>query len=134
MPNCSSRPHSSVFTQLSAILFSAMRKRRIPVNVTSLPVGATPMNSPSWIPRLLQRTTGNEGADTIVAQTAVDLAGAREEIFGGDGDDIITAADGLVDVIDCGLGRDTVFSYDTELDVLVDCEATSPEAATVVGN
>jgi Ca2+-binding RTX toxin-like protein len=77
---------------------------------------------------------GNEGADTIDAQTAVDRGGAREEISGGDGDDTITAADGLVDVIDCGPDQDTVFSYDTELDVLVDCEATSPEAATVVGN
>jgi Ca2+-binding RTX toxin-like protein len=77
---------------------------------------------------------GNEGADTIDAQTAVDLAGAREHIFGGDGNDTITAADGLVDEIDCGLGLDTVVSYDRRLDVLVDCEATSPEAATVVGN
>jgi Ca2+-binding RTX toxin-like protein len=77
---------------------------------------------------------GEDGADTIDAQTAVDLAGAPEQIFGGDGDDIITAADGVQDVIDCGLGRDTVYSYDTGLDVLVDCEATIPAAATVVGN
>jgi Ca2+-binding RTX toxin-like protein len=77
---------------------------------------------------------GNEGADTIDAQTAVDLAGAPEKIFGGDGDDTITAADGLVEVIDCGLGQDTVFSYDTGLDGLMDCEATNPAAATVVGN
>jgi hypothetical protein len=75
-----------------------------------------------------------EGADTIDAQTAMDLGGAREQIFGGDGDDTITSADGLVDEIDCGLGRDTVVSYDRRLDVLVDCEATSPEAAAVVGN
>ena len=65
---------------------------------------------------------GEDGADTMDAQTAVDLGGAREEIFGGAGDDTITAADGLVDVIDCGLGLDTVVSYDRELDVLVDCE------------
>ena len=51
---------------------------------------------------------GNEGADTIDAQTAVDLGGAQEKIFGGDGDDTITAADGLVYEIDCGLGLDTV--------------------------
>jgi Ca2+-binding RTX toxin-like protein len=85
------------------------------------------------------RVYGNEGADTIDAQTTllsalvycvhrgrfacfVDLAGAREEIFGGDGDDTITAADGLVDEIDCGLGLDTVVSYDRGLDVLLDCE------------
>jgi hypothetical protein len=56
------------------------------------------------------------------AQTGVELGGAREEIFGGDGDDTITAADGLVDVIDCGLGVDAVVSYDRGLDVLVKCE------------
>jgi Ca2+-binding RTX toxin-like protein len=72
---------------------------------------------------------GNEGADTIDAQTAVDRGGAREEIYGGDGDDTITAADGLVDVIDCGPGlNDTVVSYDTGLDVLVDCENATPSA------
>jgi hypothetical protein len=83
---------------------------------------------------------GNEGADTIDAKTTllsalvycvhrgrfacfVDLAGAREEIFGGDGDDTITAADGVKDVIDCGPGlHDTVVSYDRGLDVLLDCE------------
>jgi Ca2+-binding RTX toxin-like protein len=83
---------------------------------------------------------GNEGADTIDAQTTllsalvycvhrgrfacvVDLAGAREEIFGGDGDDTITADDGVHDVIDCGPGlHDTVVSYDRGLDVLLDCE------------
>src|SRR5215216_5334793 len=78
---------------------------------------------------------GNEGADTIDAQTTllsalaycvhrgrfacvVDLAGAREEIFGGDGDDTITAADGVKDVINCGAGLDRVVSYDRGLDVL----------------
>jgi hypothetical protein len=70
------------------------------------------------------RVYGEDGADTIDAQTAVELDGAREEIFGGDGNDTITAADGLVDVIDCGLGMDKVDSYDTELDVLFDCETT----------
>jgi hypothetical protein len=49
-----------MFTQLSTILFSAIRKRRIPVNVTCLPVGATPMNSPWWVPRLVQRIDGAE--------------------------------------------------------------------------
>ncbi len=48
--------------------------------------------------------------------------GAPEKTFGGDGDDTITAADGLVDVIDCGPGLDTVVSYDRDLDVLLDCE------------
>jgi Ca2+-binding RTX toxin-like protein len=69
------------------------------------------------------RVYGEEGADTIDAQTAVELAGAREEIFGGEEDDTITAADGLVDEIDCGPGlHDTVVSYDRGLDVLLDCE------------
>ena len=45
---------------------------------------------------------GNQGADTIDAQTAVDLGGAREHIFGSDGDDTITAADGLIDEIAWG--------------------------------
>jgi Ca2+-binding RTX toxin-like protein len=67
---------------------------------------------------------GEDGSDTIDAQTAVELAGAREEIFGGDGNDTITAADGLVDVIDCGPGEDKVDSYDTELDELIGCETT----------
>jgi Ca2+-binding RTX toxin-like protein len=65
---------------------------------------------------------GNEDADTIDAQTTVDLGGAREEIFGGDGDDTIPAANGVKDVINCGLGLDTVVSYDRGLDVLMICE------------
>ena len=85
------------------------------------------------------RVYGEDGADTIDAQTTllsalvycvhrgrfacvVDLAGAREEIFGGDGDDTITAGDGVEDEIDCGLGLDRVVSYDRGLDVLLDCE------------
>jgi hypothetical protein len=60
----------------------------------------------------------------------VDLAGAREEIFGGDGDDTITAADGVEDEIDCGLGFDTVVSYDRGLDVLANCENATPSATT----
>ena len=67
---------------------------------------------------------GEDGADTIDAQTAVDLGGAREHIFGGDGNDIITAADGVLDEIDCGPGlHDAVVSYDTGLDVLVNCDS-----------
>jgi Ca2+-binding RTX toxin-like protein len=73
---------------------------------------------------------GNEGADPIDAQTTVDLAGAREEIFGGDGDDTIPAADGVQDVIECGPGLDTVVSYDRGLDVLVICENAAPSATT----
>jgi Ca2+-binding RTX toxin-like protein len=75
---------------------------------------------------------GEDGADTIDAQTTVDLAGALEHIFGGNDNDTITAADGLVDVIDCGLGLDTVVSYDTGLDQLVKvgdvdtCENATP--------
>jgi hypothetical protein len=71
---------------------------------------------------------GDDGADTIDAQRAVDVGGAPEHIFGGDGDDTIAAADGVQDVIDCGLGLDTVVSYDTRLDVLVECETTNPAA------
>jgi Ca2+-binding RTX toxin-like protein len=71
---------------------------------------------------------GEDGADTIDAQTAVDLAGAVEHIFGGNDNDTITAADGVRDEIDCGLGVDTVVSYDTGLDVLVNCENATPSA------
>ena len=83
---------------------------------------------------------GEDGADTIDAQTAVDLGGAPEHIFGGDGNDTITAADEVLDEIDCGPGLDdTVVSYDRGLDVLKDCETPSPPAAAkvvgkVVGN
>jgi hypothetical protein len=52
----------------------------------------------------------------------VERGGAREEIFGGAGDDTITAADGVLDKINCGPGLDRVVSYDWGLDVLVDCE------------
>ena len=70
---------------------------------------------------------GEDGADTIDAQTAVDLGGAPEHIFGGDGNDTITAADEVLDEIDCGPGlHDTVVSYDTRLDVLVNCENATP--------
>jgi Ca2+-binding RTX toxin-like protein len=66
---------------------------------------------------------GEDGADTIDAQTAVDLAGAPEHIFGGNDNDTITAADGVQDTIDCGEGDDTVVSYDKGLDEpLENCE------------
>jgi Ca2+-binding RTX toxin-like protein len=73
---------------------------------------------------------GEDGADTIDAQTAVDLAGAPEHIFGGNDNDTITAADGVQDEIDCGLGIDTVVSYDAGLDVLVGCENATPTATS----
>jgi hypothetical protein len=73
---------------------------------------------------------GEDGADTMDAQTAVDLAGAPEQISGGDQDDTITAADGVQDEIDCGSGVDTVVSYDTGLDVLVGYENATPSATT----
>jgi Ca2+-binding RTX toxin-like protein len=65
---------------------------------------------------------GNEGADTINAQWAVDRGGAQEQIFGGAEDDTIAAKDGVKDVIKCGSGVDTVVSFDAGLDELVDCE------------
>jgi hypothetical protein len=69
---------------------------------------------------------GEDGSDTMDAQASVELGGAPEQIFGGDGDDTITAADGVEDEIDCGLGFDTVVSYDRGLDVLEDCETRIP--------
>jgi hypothetical protein len=75
---------------------------------------------------------GGGGADTINAQTAVRFGEAREEIFGGDQDDTVAAADGVQDVIDCGSGLDTVVSYDAGLDELTNCETAMP-AATPVG-
>jgi hypothetical protein len=69
------------------------------------------------------------------AATATTRRTAREKIFGGDGNDTITAADGLVDEIDRGLGLDTVVSHDTGLDIVADsCETSIPAAATVAGN
>jgi Ca2+-binding RTX toxin-like protein len=66
---------------------------------------------------------GDEGADTIDVQTAVDLGGAPEHILGGNDNDTITAADGVQDTIDCGEGDDTVVSYDPGLDEpLMNCE------------
>jgi Ca2+-binding RTX toxin-like protein len=71
---------------------------------------------------------GEDGADTIDAQRAVDVGGAPEKIFGGNDNDTITAADGVQDEIDCGSGLDTVVSYDTGLDVLMYCENATPTA------
>jgi hypothetical protein len=56
-----------------------------------------------------------------------------EGIYGGDGDDTITAADGVLDDIDCGEGTDTVVSYDRGLDELANCETLIPAAAAAVG-
>ena len=67
---------------------------------------------------------GEGGDDTMDAQRAVDVGGASEHIFGGEGDDTITAADGVQDEIDCGAGLDTVVSYDRGLDELANCETT----------
>ena len=54
--------------------------------------------------------------------------GGENRVYGEDGADTITAADGVEDVIDCGPGLDTVVAYDRGLDKLVDCENATPSA------
>src|SRR5215207_1863854 len=49
-PICPSMSSRSISTQASTILPSATLFRDRPLKVTCLPVGATPMNSPSWVP------------------------------------------------------------------------------------
>jgi hypothetical protein len=45
-PSCLSMPSWSKLSQLSTTLPSEKRKMPIPVKLTSLPVGAMPLNSP----------------------------------------------------------------------------------------
>jgi hypothetical protein len=49
-PSCCSRPKASNSPQCSTIFPSEMRNHTIPVNRTSLPVAATPKNSPVCLP------------------------------------------------------------------------------------
>jgi Ca2+-binding RTX toxin-like protein len=74
---------------------------------------------------------GAEGNDNVKGETGddtIDLAvfdtpNALDKGYGGDGDDVFTAEDGNKDLINCGLGDDTVLSFDNGLDVVsASCE------------
>ena len=74
---------------------------------------------------------GAEGNDNVKGETGddtIDLAvfdspKALDKGYGGDGDDVFTAEDGNKDLINCGLGDDTVLSFDNGLDVVsASCE------------
>jgi Ca2+-binding RTX toxin-like protein len=71
---------------------------------------------------------GGPGPDRILANTEANNTGdagpgaAGEEIHGGPGDEVIFAADGLQDFIDCGGGTEDRVNHD-QFDVLADnCE------------
>ena len=76
--------------------------------------------------------TGDKGANTIDGGDGSDVIDGLEGsdvVFGGDGDDAIAAADGTRDVIDCGVGDDTV-TVD-RLDATTNCEHVQGSAPTV---
>ena len=65
---------------------------------------------------------GENGDDTIDL-AVFDTPNALDKGYGGDGDDVFTAEDGNKDLINCGLGDDTVLSFDKGLDVIsASCE------------
>ena len=72
---------------------------------------------------------GGQGSDTVYGGRGSDeiglaineAANTTDRAFGGGGNDEIFAADGFVDIIDCGKGNDTVV-YDASLDTVKGCE------------
>ena len=66
---------------------------------------------------------GGEDADLIF------LSGGSADVFAGPGDDTIVAANGYLDVIDCGDGQDQV-TYEPE-DTIMDCEELLPLSARI---
>jgi Ca2+-binding RTX toxin-like protein len=69
---------------------------------------------------------GGEGDDAIDADTKAEDGGDVEEIFAGKDNDVIVAADGVKDIIDCDEGDDTVF-FDEGLDEVSNCENQNPD-------
>jgi Ca2+-binding RTX toxin-like protein len=70
------------------------------------------------------RLSGGAGGDELLGGADRDLiigGPGRDSIEAGAGNDRISAKDGVVDVIDCGRGRDTVVSRDRQ-DKLTSCE------------
>lgn len=66
--------------------------------------------------------TGGAGNDRVYAGcNGTCNAGANNNIFGGDGDDVIGADNNLYDKINCGPGYDHVW-YDIGLDDVESCE------------
>jgi Ca2+-binding RTX toxin-like protein len=67
--------------------------------------------------------TAGGGADTVYGDAGndrLDGGTGRDRVFGGTGNDAIFAADGAVDRIDCGAGKDTVRA--DRKDVVRNCE------------
>jgi Ca2+-binding RTX toxin-like protein len=71
----------------------------------------------------VDRLYGDDGANVLRGESGADLlygGAGRDMLDGGPGEDTLLARDGVIDVVVCGAGRDTV---DADLeDVLVDCE------------
>jgi NitT/TauT family transport system substrate-binding protein len=76
---------------------------------------------------------GFEGNDTLnggAGNDIIDGGAGADKISGGAGNDVITAIDGQRDVIDCGPGKDKVYS-DTK-DVVTACEFVSHKVPTKI--
>jgi hypothetical protein len=75
------------------------------------------------------RLEGGPGDDEILAVDSAlsSIPPALDTVLGGGGDDVIRAADGFRDVIDCGAGRDRV-TFDADLDEITNCERRTPVA------
>lgn len=80
-------------------------------------------------PEIMRGGGGNDtisaggGADSVYGDAGNDrLNGGtgRDKVFGGSGNDVIVAADGAVDTIDCGAGKDTVRA--DRKDIVRNCE------------
>lgn len=74
---------------------------------------------------------GFEGNDTLdggAGNDIIDGGAGNDRISGGAGNDVISAIDGQKDTINCGPGRDKVYS--DAKDVLVGCESVSHKVPT----
>jgi len=80
---------------------------------------------------------GGPGGDVVESGAGADTvspAGGGDTVRAGDGNDTVSVRDGAVDIVDCGLGADTVTA--DRSDVLTGCEGVSlpaPETDKIAG-
>jgi len=80
---------------------------------------------------------GGPGGDVVESGAGADSVapgGGSDTVLAGDGNDAVSVRDGAVDIVDCGLGADTVTA--DRSDVLTGCEGVSlpaPETDKIAG-
>jgi hypothetical protein len=85
-------------------------------------------------PDTIQSGAGSDVIYGVRGNDAIDPGAGSDDVRAGAGDDTISARDGVVDIVDCGDGTDTVTA--DRVDVLSGCESVSlpaPETDKIAG-